>query len=112
MGIWCLISTLSKTLIYITLNVFIDFFNKFGTDILDRFKSNPKLELLFVMIVVPSLTSCFQYWVTDNFLKESDESRIERLSRGKEKLPGIGPEYYYNNDNNNDNDNNKEENFI
>ena len=109
MGIWCLISTLSKTLIYITLNVFIDFFNKFGTDILERFKSNPKLELLFVMIVVPSLTSCFQYWVTDNFLKESDESRIERLSRGKEKLPGIGPEYYYNN---NDNDNNKEENFI
>ena len=31
---------------------------------------------------------------TDNFLKESDESRIERLSRGKEKLVQIGPEYY------------------
>ena len=99
MGIWCLISTLSKTLIYITLNVFIDFFNKFGTDILDHFKNNPKLELIFVMIVVPSMTSCFQYWVTDNFLKESDESRIERLSRGKEKLPGIGPEYFEDNNN-------------
>ena len=51
------------------------------------------------MIVVPSMTSCFQYWVTDNFLKESDESRIERLSRGKEKLPGIGPEYFEDNNN-------------
>ena len=80
------------------------FFNRFGTNILDRFKSNPKLELLFVMIVVPSLTSCFQYWVTDNFLKESDESRIERLSRGKEPLVQIGPEFYENN--NNDNENN------
>ncbi len=94
MGIWCLISTLSKSLIYIILNIFIDFFNKFGGDILEYFKDNPKLELIFVMIVVPSLISCFQYWVTDNFLKESDESRIERLSRGKEKLIQIGPEYY------------------
>ena len=61
---------------------------------MERFNDNPKLELIFVMIVVPSLISCFQYWVTDNFLKESDESRIERLSRGKEKLIQIGPEYY------------------
>jgi hypothetical protein len=106
MGIWCLISTISKTLIYITLNVWIDFFNKFGADILEKFKDNPKLELIFVMIVVPCLTSCFQYWVTDNFLKESDESRIERLSRGKEKLIQIGPEYYeQNKEENNDNNN-------
>ena len=94
MGIWCLISTISKSLIYIILNIWIDFFNKLGGDILEKFKDNPKLELIFVMIVVPGLTSCFQYWITDNFLKESDESRIERLSRGKEKLIQIGPEYY------------------
>ena len=111
MGIWCLISTITKTLIYIILNVFIDFFNNLGGDILIHFKDNPKLELIFVMIVAPSITACFQYWVTDNFLKESDESRIERLSRGKEKLMQIGPEYYdkkntehnnINNENNNE----------
>ena len=94
MGIWCLISTISKTLIYIILDINIEFFNKMGGNILEYFKDNPKLELIFVMIVVPSIISCFQYWVTDNFLKESDESRIERLSRGKEKLVQIGPEYY------------------
>ena len=64
------------------------------------FLNNPKLELIFVMIVVPSMTSCFQYWVTDNFLKESDESRIERLSRGKEKLEAFGPEDFENYNNN------------
>ena len=105
MGIWCLISTFSKSLIYLILNIFIDFFNKLGADILEKFKDNPKLELIFVMIVVPSLTSCFQYWITDNFLKESDESRIERLSRGKEKLIQIGPEYYEKKNEQNNNNN-------
>lgn len=110
MGIWCLISTISKSLIYIILNIAIDFFNNFGCYLLSTFQNHPRLELLFVMIVVPSLVSCFQYWVTDNFLKESDESRIERLSRRvKGKMDAIGPEYYekrnreinYNNFNNN-----------
>ena len=105
MGIWCLISTFSKSIIYITLNIFIDFFNRTGANILEQFKNNPKLELIFVMIVVPCLTSCFQYWVTDNFLKESDESRIERLSRGKEKLMQIGPEYFDNKNTKTNNDN-------
>ena len=106
MGIWCLISTISKTLIYIILNIWIDFFNKFGAEILSKFKDNPKLELIFVMIVVPFCISCLQYWITDNFLKESDESRIERLSRGKEPLVQIGPEYYDKKNTEKNNDNN------
>ena len=44
------------------------------------------------MIFITVITSIFQYWVTDNFLKESDECRIERLSKGKEKLLQVGPE--------------------
>ena len=112
MGIWCLISTFSKSLIYIILNVYIDFFNKTGGDILEKFKDNPKLELIFVMIVVPCITACFQYWITDNFLKESDESRIERLSRGKEKLIQIGPEYYANKNKEEENNNINNDNNI
>ena len=93
MGIWCLISTITKSLIYIILNVCVDFFNKFGADILVHFKDNSKIELIFIMIVVPSIVTCFQFWVTDNFLKESDESRFERLSRIKVKLVKFEPEY-------------------
>lgn len=94
MGIWCLISSLAKFFNYIILNACTDFFRWFGSKILESMMDYPKFELVFVMIIVPFFTSCFQYWITDNFLKESDESRIERLSRGKEKLDQVGPEYY------------------
>ena len=94
MGIWCLITSISKFFNYIILNGFVDFFRNLGNFVLEKLQPYPKFELVFVMIFVPLLTSMFQYWVTDNFLKESDESRIERLSRGKEKLLQVGPEYY------------------
>ena len=101
MGIWCLISSLAKFINYIILNSATDFFRKFGTGILQSMQEHPKFELVFVMIIVPLITSVIQYWITDNFLKESDESRIERLSRGKEKLIQVGPEYFSNINSNN-----------
>lgn len=94
MGIWCLISSLMKCLNYCLMNIFTSFFRTFGTSILQSMQASPKFELIFVMIIIPFITSVTQYWITDNFLKESDESRIERLSRGKEKLVQIGPEFY------------------
>ena len=100
MGIWCLITSISKFFNYIILNGFVDFFRHFGNKIIEFLKPYPKFELIFVMIFVPLLTSMFQYWVTDNFLKESDQSRIERLSRGKEPLLQVGPEYYTGRNNN------------
>ena len=106
MGIWCLISSLAKFINYIILNSATHFFRHFGTSILQSMQEHPKFELVFVMIIVPLLTSCFQYWITDNFLKESDESRIERLSRGKEKLIQVGPDYYSKNGSNGEMDGN------
>ena len=96
MSIWCLISSLAKFINYILLNVASEFFREFGNGVLKSMHEHPKFKLVFVMIIVPLLTACFQYWITDNFLKESDESRIERLSRGKEKLDQVRPEDYYN----------------
>lgn len=94
MLIWCLISSLAKFINYIVMNYFTPFFRWLGTSILITMQDYPKIELVFVMIIVPLCTACIQYWITDNFLKESDESRIERLARGKEKLVQIGPEFY------------------
>ena len=94
MGIWCIITAISKFINYIILTRFSAFWIDIGMELLENFVDYPKLELVFVMIIVPLLMSCIQYWVTDNFLQESDESRIERLSRGKEKLIQIGPEYF------------------
>ncbi|MCQ2817369.1 MAG: STIMATE family protein [archaeon] len=96
MLIWCLISSLAKFINYIIMNLFIPFFRWMGTSILISMQDYPKIELIFVMIIVPLLTACIQYWITDNFLKESDESRLERLARGKDKLIQVGPEYFEN----------------
>jgi hypothetical protein len=67
---------------------------KMGFAMLGSIAIYPKLELIVVMIIVPFVTNVLQFWLVDAFLKESDESRIERLSRGKVPLIAIGPEYY------------------
>src|SRR5690606_1043751 len=95
-GLWCLISTFMKLFIYIIMLSFPDMLGNLGESLLDSVMPYPKLELVLVMVVVPFITNVVQFWLIDNFLKESDESRIERLSRGKEKLVQVGPEYYEN----------------
>eukprot|EP00923_Selenidium_pygospionis_P043138 GHVN01074330.1.p1 GENE.GHVN01074330.1~~GHVN01074330.1.p1 ORF type:complete len:178 (+),score=16.25 GHVN01074330.1:120-653(+) len=39
-------------------------------------EGNPKTELVFVMIVTPTLMSTFQYWMTDNFIKFQAKGRL------------------------------------
>lgn len=97
-GLWCLISTLMKIFVYIIMLTFPDMLEQLGNSLLQSISVYPRLELIFVMIVVPFVMNCIQFWMVDNFLKESDESRIERISRGKEKLLQVGPEYYTNPD--------------
>jgi hypothetical protein len=97
-----------KLFISIIMLLFPQFLEHIGMSILKSIAIYPKLELIFVMIIVPFIMNCLQFWMVDNFLKESDESRIDRLSRGKEKLIQVGPEYYDNiemsrNNNNNSN---------
>ena len=77
-----------------------------GKYLLKNIAVYPKLELMFVMVIVPLIMNSiqvnhnfllflFQFWVIDNILKESDESRIERLSRGKEKLSQVGYQDFF-----------------
>ena len=65
-----------------------------GFAMLENIAVYPRLELIVVMMFVPFVTNTLQFWLVDNILKESDESRIERLSRGKKPLLQVGPEYY------------------
>ena len=43
-----------------------------GIYALSFFKGHKKLELVFVMMIVPFLLNSFQYWIQDNFLKGTD----------------------------------------
>ncbi len=73
---------------------FATFFENVGFYLLQSIAVYPKLELIVVMVIVPLIMNVIQFWLVDNILKESDESRIDRLSRGKEPLMQVGPEYF------------------
>ena len=92
--LWCLISTLMKFIVYLIMLSFPKFLENIGFSMLESISVYPRLELIVVMVFVPFVTKVVQFWLVDGFLKESDQSRIERLSRGKEPLIAVGPEYY------------------
>jgi hypothetical protein len=92
--LWCIISALMKFVVYIIMMSFATFFENVGFYLLQSIAVYPKLELIVVMVIVPLIMNVIQFWLVDNILKESDESRIDRLSRGKEPLMQVGPEYF------------------
>ncbi len=94
--LWCIISALMKFVVYIIMMTFPTFFENLGFYLLQSIAVYPKLELIVVMVIVPLIMNVIQFWLVDNILKESDESRIDRLSRGKEPLIQVGPEYFLN----------------
>jgi hypothetical protein len=95
-ALWCIISSMMKFVVYLIMVSFPKFLGNIGFSMLESIAVYPKLELIVVMVFVPFVMNVLQFWLVDNILKESDESRIERLSRGKEQLIQIGPEYYNN----------------
>ncbi len=95
-ALWCIISSLMKFVVYLIMVAFPNGLEKLGWALLEDISLYPRLELLVVMVLVPFIMNVLQFWLVDNILKESDESRIERLSRGKKPLLQVGPEYYDN----------------
>ena len=85
-----------KFVVYLIMVGFPKIFENLGFYLLQSIAEYPKLELIVLMVVVPFVTNTIQYWMVDNILKESDESRIDRLSRGKEPLIQVGPDYFMN----------------
>lgn len=101
--IWCLISSLMKTLMYIITLIFPKELEDFGIYLLSDLQSYPRLQLIVVMIIIPFVLNCFQFWVVDNFLKESDESRISRMAKGQKLLAQVRWEDFENKRRSNDN---------
>ena len=83
-----------KVLTYLIMLLFKNPFNDFGVFVLKGFEEYPKLELVVVMIIIPLFLNAFQFWVVDNFLKESDESRISRMAKGQKLLAQVRWEDY------------------
>jgi len=56
-----------------------------GVILLLPFENNPKVKLIFVMIIYPLTFTAIQFWITDNIIKYTDENHI-RKNEDKKKL--------------------------
>jgi hypothetical protein len=95
---WMLIVILAKITTTGILMLFyraVEFVGKF---ILKPVKGDPKLKLIFVMIIFPTIFNIMQFWFTDNFIKSSkvyveenpEEINKERdLETGKEGMKTV-----------------------
>jgi hypothetical protein len=68
---WVMIVLLAK---FTTLGILYSFYRiveNAGKLILQPVKSDPKLKLIFVMIIFPTIFNIIQFWFTDNFIKNN-----------------------------------------
>jgi hypothetical protein len=77
MTIWLFIVLLSKLTSFGIVLIFFTSFQSFGIFLLKDFKGNPKLKLVFVMIVIPMIFNTLQFWITDNFIQRHTISEDE-----------------------------------
>lgn len=67
---WIGIIFISRLFTGVVLLIFRNGFANIATTIADLFGDNPKMLLLFVMIICPGIMNLFQVWIQDNFLKK------------------------------------------
>lgn len=100
MTIWLVIVLLSKMTSFGIVLIFFNAFQSLGIFLLQDFKGEPKLKLVFVMIVIPMIFNTLQFWITDNFIqrhtfseddnpalaKQLHERPVEELSKYEKSL--------------------------
>lgn len=81
--VWCIIVLLVKFILFLIQLYFSESLATFGETCLNDFKGNPKMELIFVMVIMPLFLNSLQYWIQDNFLMGNKhmEERAERLAQ-------------------------------
>lgn len=70
--IWLSFVLIGKLTILFFLFQFIDVLNRIISVIFKIFHDNPQLELVIVMIIIPTILNILQFWVTDTFLKSNN----------------------------------------
>ncbi len=70
LAVWLLIVLSGKLLIVLLLYQFIIPINSVMHYMFHSLQSQPELELVLVMIVIPAVLNTVQFWITDTFLKQ------------------------------------------
>ena len=89
---WILIIFISRIFTGLVLYIFRSGFANVANGISTIFKNNPKLLLLFVMVICPGIMNLIQVWIQDNILKrqKTNNSEINRSLINNMDTDGIG----------------------
>lgn len=89
LAIWLFFVVLSKAITFVVLAQILVPLDTAMTYAFQVFQNHPDLELVMVMIVIPTILNIIIFWVTDNFLKKQDlhlpTSAVGHVSTGKYK---------------------------
>jgi hypothetical protein len=102
---WIIIVILAKLTMIGLIFIFYNLFEKVGSTILEPVKYNPKMKLIFVMIIFPIIFNIIQFWFTDNFIKinnHTEEKKNETDVETKDEKPNSIKNEILKNDNNKD----------
>lgn len=80
--LWGSIVSLAKWLVVVVMTLYTKQLSQMGHETLKSLDGNPRLELLVVMVIVPTVLNCIMFWVQDNFLKSTTQQ-----GEGKALMP-------------------------
>jgi len=72
--IWLLTNYLVKFFLLLVLFMNVEFFSFLSSWVLGPFQINPRVELVYVMVLLPTLLNGFAFWLTDSYLKREETS--------------------------------------
>lgn len=75
--IWFVITNMVKCFMVLLLFMNLEFFSFFSSWILAPFLINPRIELIYVMILAPVLLNGWAFWMTDSYLKKEEGAKDE-----------------------------------
>jgi uncharacterized membrane protein YhaH (DUF805 family) len=79
LGVWLIIVVISKLLLLATLTRLLRPIDAVLSDLFTPLRRHPELELVLVMIVIPTCLNALQFWLTDSFLKRSEGTLVDEL---------------------------------
>jgi hypothetical protein len=87
--VWMIIVVIAKILTMFLLFQFLAPLDVIISTVFKIFTGYPELELVTVMVIIPTIMNTVQFWVTDTFLKRKVEEEVRDSELDEELITGV-----------------------
>jgi hypothetical protein len=87
--VWMIIVVIAKILTMFLLFQFLAPLDVIISTVFRIFTGYPELELVTVMVIIPTIMNTVQFWVTDTFLKRKMEEEVRDSELDEELITGV-----------------------